>query len=452
MLLATYYFKDRARLDLGMESPNYAAAVAAVAVVSIWVVILYRRPTHWTEVISWAALISALSVLHLTFSRGGAIACLAGVIYCTLLIIYKHRELVYENCARLVLFIGVFALLAFTTGFVSRVAPGYISADRSISNRITLWKGAVCALRDAPSTGWGYGKSGWAYTQFYQSPNEYFRYATPVNGVLTIGVEFGWTVLCLLVGVVVTTLLSFWSKSRDLSAVSLALQGATVVLFAANFFSTLGLSPTIWVLYCVCAFFCIKETWVALVYRQKRLAICAGAISGPLMLTAVFVVSAAGALDDLPRVTVLGDATYRIEMKNSEIRAMGQRAWLLLDPEVEPDGIRAARDWLSHQEKYNIAYLSLRIPPNTWRPRNIDLTVIQGRQCNDAAALFAEQHSKRVWLVDPIGNLPPHYPVNLEAVWLCSPSGAGSYRKWCLLSGAYQEAPVHRGEWRNEKI
>ena len=72
-----------------------------------------------------------------------------------------------------------------------RYGQGVATEDRSISNRFELWKAAPTMMVDAPS-GWGGGKSGQAYMNWYQPLDQHEAYRTLVNSHLTWLVELGW--------------------------------------------------------------------------------------------------------------------------------------------------------------------------------------------------------------------------------------------------------------------
>jgi hypothetical protein len=118
-----------------------------------------------------------------------------------------------------------------------RYLGGIVSEDRSISNRIEVWALAPAMMRDAPA-GWGYGNSGNAYMQWYQSPKNNAGYRTLVNSHLTWMVEFGWLFRAAYVAAWALVFLVCWptSGSRWLS-VPLA---TWATFFTGAFFSSVA--------------------------------------------------------------------------------------------------------------------------------------------------------------------------------------------------------------------
>jgi len=103
------------------------------------------------------------------------------------------RRLISEIMIRVV----VVAVLCAAVGFVSRISPSYVAQDKSVLNRVELWKGALAMMSDSPFYGWGTGQGGRAFANWYQPLDKTVRPMSFVNSYLDTGVEQGAHILCL---------------------------------------------------------------------------------------------------------------------------------------------------------------------------------------------------------------------------------------------------------------
>jgi len=126
-----------------------------------------------------------------------------------------------------------------------RYAQGLLQEDRSITNRMTLWKAAPTMMADAPG-GWGVGNAGKAYMQWYQPLDRTERYRTLVNSHLTWLVEVGWPLrFSYLSGWLAVLLLCGSGIATRWTAVPL---GIWAVFGTAAVFSSVAESPWLWVM------------------------------------------------------------------------------------------------------------------------------------------------------------------------------------------------------------
>src|SRR5690606_38880648 len=117
--------------------------------------------------------------------------------------------------------------------------------DRSITNRLEIWKQAPRMMVDAPG-GWGIGNSGNAYGQWYQPLDQHELYRTLVNTHLTWLVEVVWPLRFLYVFGLFTAVVFCW-KWHGRKRFSIPL-GIWIAFGVAATFSLVAESPWLWIL------------------------------------------------------------------------------------------------------------------------------------------------------------------------------------------------------------
>jgi hypothetical protein len=171
-------------MDWGLGNPNKTAALIALLMLAVWTLPLLRRRLFWAALPAFAGLGACL--MH-TMSRGGVAAAAAG---CAALLVHLRRVRPWPAGRALAVAVAVLLMSAGagvrqTSERVAR-SPG----DRSVSNRLALWRQAPRMMADAP-WGWGVGNSGAAYMGWYQPLESAEVYRTLVNSHLTWLVELG---------------------------------------------------------------------------------------------------------------------------------------------------------------------------------------------------------------------------------------------------------------------
>ena len=172
-------------MDWGLGNPNKTAALIAVLMLAVWALPLVRRWLFWVALPAFAALGACL--MH-TISRGGVVAATAGF---AVLLIHLRRISPWPKRRMLAVIGAVLVMLAGNGVMQTSMRFAQSPGDRSISNRLLIWKQAPRMIADAP-WGWGIGNSGNAYMSWYQSLEKTENYRTLVNSHLTWLVEFGW--------------------------------------------------------------------------------------------------------------------------------------------------------------------------------------------------------------------------------------------------------------------
>lgn len=172
-------------MDWGLGNPNKTAALIAVLMLAVWALPLVRRRLFWAALPAFAAL--GVCLMH-TMSRGGVVAAAAGL--AVLLLFLRHVR--PWPWGKMLAVAGAVAVMLAGSGVTQTSArfaksPG----DRSVANRLAIWKQAPRMMVDAP-WGWGVGNAGRAYMGWYQPLDNEENYRTLVNSHLTWLVELGW--------------------------------------------------------------------------------------------------------------------------------------------------------------------------------------------------------------------------------------------------------------------
>jgi hypothetical protein len=233
-----FFFRDVWRMDWGLGNPNKTAALIAMLMIAVWGFAYIRKWGFWVALVAFTGLGACL--IH-TFSRGGLIALFVGMIP---LIACAPRP--WPKVKLIALTISVWIMIGFAIYLNAheRLGQGVVKEDRSISHRVQLWKAAPVMMVDAPS-GWGWGKSGQAYMQWYQPLEKSETYRTLVNSHLTWLVEWGWLGRFAYVLSWGILLLLCWPNKE--SVWRMIPLGVWLSLAVGAFFSSVGESPWVWI-------------------------------------------------------------------------------------------------------------------------------------------------------------------------------------------------------------
>ena len=234
-------------MDWGLGNPNKTAVLIACLMVISWAMAARRfRPWgFWVALVLNAAL--GVCLIH-TYSRGGLVAMLVSQIAWWLLQGGCPRREKLSAVA-VAIFLAIYANLGFVDAG-SRYAQGArLNSDRSISNRLVMWRKAPRMMIDAPG-GWGLGNSGEAYTQWYQPSSSRYTYRTLVNSHLTRLVELGWIGRFLYLMGWTAVLLFCWPSPR--SSATAAPFACWVAFGVGGVFSTVDEAWHLWVVPVLC--------------------------------------------------------------------------------------------------------------------------------------------------------------------------------------------------------
>lgn len=225
-------------MDWGLGNPNKTAALIASLMIAVWGLSYLRREGFYIAAAAWTAL--GVCLIH-TFSRGGIVAALLGMGITAWFAPRPWKK------ARIAALLGGLAVVLATALFLNahqRVGQGITSPDRSISNRLLIWKAAPKMIYDAP-WGWGLGNSVQAYMEWYQPLDRSEKYRTLVNSHLTWLIEFSWPLRFLYLFGWLAIFAVCWPPTGT-AWLSIPL-GIWVSFAVAAFFSAVGESLVLWV-------------------------------------------------------------------------------------------------------------------------------------------------------------------------------------------------------------
>ncbi|PTY02972.1 hypothetical protein DB346_07625 [Verrucomicrobia bacterium LW23] len=185
-----FFYNGVWRMDWGLGNPNKTAALIATLMIAVWALAYFnrlgaRRWGFWVALTLFTGL--GVCLIH-TYSRGGLIALFAGLVP---LVWFAPRPWGWVRIGAVVIAVWVMVGTSIYMDAHSRYGLGVAKEDRSITNRLSIWKSVPAMMVDAPG-GWGIGNSGAAFMQWYQPLEKNEEYRTLVNSHLTWLVEFGW--------------------------------------------------------------------------------------------------------------------------------------------------------------------------------------------------------------------------------------------------------------------
>lgn len=177
----TYYFNNIERFDLFFKNPN----ATALFLLGIIVIFLLIRNVFFFGYLLDIIILFLFYYLLDTCSRGGVLSTFVFLMVLITSSLSKSVKKYYF------VIIFLFAIIYCFHPSIGRLllAP----KDTSVINRLEIWKHSFSMICDAPY-GWGIGKSGNAYMNFYQNIIDCNIYKTLVNSHLTVLVEVPWYV------------------------------------------------------------------------------------------------------------------------------------------------------------------------------------------------------------------------------------------------------------------
>ena len=286
-----YFFNDHLRWNLGFETPNQGGAWVATLLPWLWGLTFFvfgrLSASHGRKCWGWRLLailfVAAEYVvtwaLVKTYSRGALVGVLTALGLATVLSGWlfwraRRRERLSSDAtvspivgngwkplfacfgpwlgrgALLVLFLGV-------SDFTQRLTPDYASSDKSVTNRVDLWKGGLELIAISPMRGWGWGESGASFMHWTQPIGRSEGYKSMVNSYLTVGVEGGLpvmaVVLCgcffaLFIGIRGMVTQDKKEGKETASWLPLAAAASWLAWLVCLLFSNLWIIPLLWVI------------------------------------------------------------------------------------------------------------------------------------------------------------------------------------------------------------
>jgi len=232
-----FFYHHHWRWDWGFGNPNKTAVLIGLLMMACWIFAFWKKHGFWFALVLFTGL--GMCLIH-TYSRGGVVSVFAGM---ACLAAFAPRPWPWGRMAALLL------SFVFLAGYSIwwDAGPRYVEgmSDQSITHRLEIWKQTPRMMVDAPA-GWGFGRSGYAYMQWYQSDAELTGYRTLVNSHLTWLVEGGWLFRVFYIMAWGSIFLLLWPKSgRPWRALPFALW---IMWAVAMFFSSVGESPWLWII------------------------------------------------------------------------------------------------------------------------------------------------------------------------------------------------------------
>jgi hypothetical protein len=266
-----YFYQGSARWTFGFENPNEVAVIFACLLPLLlvgWILVWDSILSLWQKICAMNSLgliifVDALCLFK-TYSRGATLAAAVGVLYLLVSIGWRHQS--FRSISNLrspgfsasVVLAGFVFVLFIWVGLGSRSLEPVTIGDASVGHRIILWRSALQMAAENPF-GFGTGKSGQSYMQWYQTIDPTSGYRTMVNSYLTFLVEQGW--LWFAVVFLGTSLTWFWcvpGKPESVAAVLVAGLRASILAFMiSGIFSTIMEEPILWIIPACCGFILI---------------------------------------------------------------------------------------------------------------------------------------------------------------------------------------------------
>jgi hypothetical protein len=225
-------------MDWGLGNPNKTAALIATIMLAVWVLAYVRKWGFWLAL----PLFTGFGLcLILTLSRGALVGLVSGGPF---LLAWAPRPFPFSRTASLVAACIALAIFAWGINAPARYTQGLATKDPSIANRLLIWEQVPAMIYDAPN-GWGIGRSGDAYMQWYQPINRSEGYRTLVNSHLTWLAELDWPGRIVYVFAWVTAFILLLPRS-DQRWYSIPF-GIWVAFAICAAFSSVAEAPLIWI-------------------------------------------------------------------------------------------------------------------------------------------------------------------------------------------------------------
>lgn len=251
-----FFYNGIWRMDWGLGNPNKTAIFIVELMIASTGLIFIEKWKKWNIwCVILANLILGCCLIH-TFSRGGIVALLAGMSGTAYFILKRlKRKDVYA-------LVGMCLLLLFFSFYLNsykRYLSGIITEDRSITNRLTIWKRVPQMMVAAPY-GWGIGESGKTFMRWYQDPERSEPYRTLVSSHFTWLVEVGWFLRFAYIALwFIVIAVCFPVSVSQWNAITL---GEWLCLGTGMLFSSVGETLLLWFIPVLFLIFTIRNRWL----------------------------------------------------------------------------------------------------------------------------------------------------------------------------------------------
>lgn len=203
-----FTYEGLVRYGYGFSNPNHAAALIAMLLPFLWALRLYFKRLYLKGVVTGFECLFYTGLIF-TYSRTGFFVLLITMLFFwggkyffidnLRLKNFPFRKFFSGKLAIPVLLFLFIAALAAGTKAAGRYFEWLAAPDKSVSNRLVIWRGAVRMIADNPQ-GVGAERSGFLFTRLYCPPESNIVCRTMINSFLTFAAERGlWISLLLLI-------------------------------------------------------------------------------------------------------------------------------------------------------------------------------------------------------------------------------------------------------------
>lgn len=378
-----FYYHGAWRMDWGLGNPNKTAVLIACLTVAAWGAAYRFRSGFWWAL--GASIVLAWCLVQ-TYSRGGMTALLAGL---AVLLAFAPRPWPRARWVGAMAALWIIGLFILGGGAGERYGQGLFGDDPSVQNRISIWKYFPEMLAAAP-WGWGWGRAGDSYTQWFQPPGQALNYLNLISSHFTWMAEGGWFFSAFYLFAWVVVYLICWPM-REWRCGPVPLAGWTALAVGACF-SHVEDSPWLWI---VPLALLGHAAWSRARLKQWP-ASSALVLGAALSISIVALVVLAGI--HAARLPIIAARGGVVMGRGPHLRA------IIVDRGVMGKlfGHTLRKYLLEHRDELSDTTFFVTECPDDAMPAQASQAVISGRMLKDPAVVASLQHSGQIILVNPV--------------------------------------------------